>query len=93
MIKCCAIVPLFVSLRQAKQQRISSANPISIRIDDINKSCLQQFRAHWECLEDNNQQLWQCRPAEWKLNKCVFENLVRHHHNIPAGHSLSRLSC
>ncbi|KAK3372155.1 hypothetical protein B0H63DRAFT_483968 [Podospora didyma] len=44
-------------------------------IDDINKSCLQQFRAHWECLEDNNQQLWQCRPAEWKLNKCVFENL------------------
>lgn len=46
-------------------------------IDDINKSCLEQFRSHWACLEDNNHQLWQCRPAEWKLNKCVFENLVR----------------
>jgi NADH dehydrogenase (ubiquinone) 1 alpha subcomplex subunit 8 len=45
-------------------------------IDDINKSCLEQFRSHWQCLDDNNQQLWQCRPAEWKLNKCVFENLV-----------------
>jgi hypothetical protein len=47
-------------------------------LEDINKSCLEQFRAHWQCLENNNQQLWQCRPAEWKLNKCVFENLVRH---------------
>lgn len=46
-------------------------------LEDINKSCLEQFRAHWQCLEDNNQQLWQCRPAEWKLNKCVYENLVR----------------
>ena len=46
-------------------------------IEDINKSCLEQFRAHWQCLENNNQQLWQCRPAEWKLNKCVYENLVR----------------
>jgi NADH dehydrogenase (ubiquinone) 1 alpha subcomplex subunit 8 len=45
-------------------------------IDDINKSCLEQFRSHWACLEDNNHQLWQCRPAEWKLNKCVFDNLV-----------------
>lgn len=45
-------------------------------IADINKSCLEEFRKHWTCLEDNNQQLWQCRPAEWKLNKCVFENLV-----------------
>ncbi|KAK4216790.1 hypothetical protein QBC37DRAFT_80976 [Rhypophila decipiens] len=44
-------------------------------IDDINKSCLEQFRTHWNCLEMQNHQLWQCRPAEWKLNKCVFENL------------------
>ncbi|KAI1004549.1 hypothetical protein K3495_g3661 [Podosphaera aphanis] len=44
-------------------------------IEDVNKHCLDQFRKHWTCLEDNNQQLWQCRPAEWKLNKCVFENL------------------
>ncbi|KAL2173562.1 uncharacterized protein P884DRAFT_251523 [Thermothelomyces heterothallicus CBS 202.75] len=44
-------------------------------LEDINKSCLEQFRAHWQCLENNNQQLWQCRPAEWKLNKCVYDNL------------------
>ena len=46
------------------------------RVDDINQNCLEQFRAHWECLEENNQQLWHCRPQEWKLNGCVFEKLV-----------------
>ncbi|KAI4262953.1 MAG: hypothetical protein L6R42_001878 [Xanthoria sp. 1 TBL-2021] len=44
-------------------------------IDDITKNCLQEFRNHWECLEDNNQQLWQCRKWEWKLNGCVFHKL------------------
>ena len=48
----------------------------SFRIEDVNKHCLEEFRKHWTCLDNNNQQLWQCRPAEWKLNKCVFENLV-----------------
>lgn len=47
------------------------------RIKDINTHCLAEFRKHWECLDDRNHQLWQCRPAEWKLNKCVFDNLVR----------------
>ena len=51
-------------------------------IEDINKHCLDQFRSHWQCLENNNQQLWQCRKAEWKLNKCVFDNLVRHPSHI-----------
>ena len=46
------------------------------RVDDINKNCLEQFRAHWECLENNNQQLWHCRKQEWNLNGCVFEKLV-----------------
>ena len=46
------------------------------RLEDINKHCLTEFRKHWECLENNNQQLWQCRPAERSLNKCVFDNLV-----------------
>jgi len=45
-------------------------------IQDINTHCLEQFRHHWKCLDTNNHQLWQSRPAEWKLNKCVFENLV-----------------
>ncbi|KAG5986440.1 hypothetical protein E4U54_005417 [Claviceps lovelessii] len=44
-------------------------------LKDINTHCLAEFRKHWECLDDRNQQLWQCRPAEWKLNKCVYENL------------------
>ncbi|KAK3364510.1 hypothetical protein B0T25DRAFT_530397 [Lasiosphaeria hispida] len=44
-------------------------------IKDLNTSCLEQFRAHWECLDDNNHQLWQCRPAEWNLNRCAFEKL------------------
>jgi hypothetical protein len=47
------------------------------RIEDVNKHCLAEFRKHWQCLDNNNQQLWQCRPQEWKLNKCVFDNLVR----------------
>jgi hypothetical protein len=47
------------------------------RLEDINKTCLEEFRTHWQCLENNNQQLWQCRPAEWKLNKCVYNKLVR----------------
>ncbi|KAJ1335785.1 NADH-ubiquinone oxidoreductase subunit [Microdochium nivale] len=44
-------------------------------IEDINKSCLEQFRKHWQCLDNNNHQMWQCRKDEWKLNTCVFENL------------------
>ncbi|KAL8735685.1 MAG: hypothetical protein Q9181_002748 [Wetmoreana brouardii] len=44
-------------------------------LEDINKNCLEQFRQHWNCLEYNNQQLWQCRKYEWKLNSCVFDKL------------------
>ena len=45
-------------------------------LDDMNKHCLAEFRKHWECLDDHNQQLWQCRKFERPLNKCVFDNLV-----------------
>lgn len=54
---------------------IIEAHP-EYRIEDINKSCLEQFRRHWTCLEHNNQQMWQCRRDEWSLNTCVFDNLV-----------------
>lgn len=47
------------------------------RIKDINTHCLKQFNAHWECLENNNQNLWECRKPEMELNSCVFEKLVR----------------
>ena len=46
------------------------------RLSDINKSCLTEFRKHWECLDNNNQQLWHCRRPEKTLNACVFEKLV-----------------
>lgn len=44
-------------------------------LDDINKHCLNEFRLHWQCLENGNHDLYQCRPAERVLNKCVFQNL------------------
>ena len=46
-------------------------------IKDINENCLDQFRTHWQCLENHNQQLWNCRSEERRLNKCVFDKLVR----------------
>jgi len=45
-------------------------------IKDINTNCLKQFTAHWECLENNNHNLWECRRPEMELNNCVFEKLV-----------------
>ncbi|CEJ90802.1 Putative NADH-ubiquinone oxidoreductase 20.8 kDa subunit [[Torrubiella] hemipterigena] len=44
-------------------------------IQDINTHCLTEFRDHWQCLNARNHQLWQCRPLEWRLNKCVYDNL------------------
>jgi hypothetical protein len=51
---------------------------MEIRLEDVNKHCLTEFRKHWECLDNSNQQLWQCRKWERPLNKCVFDNLVCH---------------
>jgi NADH dehydrogenase (ubiquinone) 1 alpha subcomplex subunit 8 len=45
-------------------------------LEDVTKNCLETFRAHWECLDNNNHQLWQCRRFERNLNACVFEKLV-----------------
>lgn len=44
-------------------------------LQDITDNCLEEFRAHWQCLENQNHQLWQCRIPERKLNKCVFEKI------------------
>ncbi|KAJ2893993.1 hypothetical protein MKZ38_008037 [Zalerion maritima] len=44
-------------------------------LQDINTYCLIEFRKHWECLEQHNQQLFQCRPQEWTLNKCVYDTM------------------
>ena len=38
---------------------------------------MQQFKEHWDCLENNNHYLFECRKPEQALNSCVFEKLVR----------------
>ena len=38
---------------------------------------MKEFQAHWECLENNNHHLFECRKAEMSLNSCVFDKLVR----------------
>lgn len=44
-------------------------------LEDINQHCYIEFRRHWTCLERNNHQLFQCRPQEWNLSKCVYHTL------------------
>ncbi|KAI9800428.1 MAG: hypothetical protein M1833_003314 [Piccolia ochrophora] len=44
-------------------------------LSDVNKHCLEDFRKHWLCLDNNNHQMWECRAYERSLNKCVFESL------------------
>ncbi|KAJ6536746.1 Ndufa8, NADH-ubiquinone oxidoreductase complex I 19kd subunit [Mycena vulgaris] len=44
-------------------------------ITKMRENCLEQFDAHWGCLELNNHQYYRCRPAERTLNTCMFEKL------------------
>lgn len=46
-------------------------------IKDINTHCMQEFQAHVDCLENNNQTFFNCRRPEQKLNGCIFDKLVR----------------
>lgn len=46
-------------------------------IKDINTHCLEEFKAHADCLENNNHYQFECRRPEMSLNKCVFDKLVR----------------
>src|SRR5687767_1400814 len=80
---CCQRVRNSPSLMMHEQPRMDWWNATRRRrsnaphrIKDLNTHCLGEFRKHWQCLEQGNQQLWQCRPDEWKLNKCVYEKLV-----------------
>ena len=50
---------------------------VAYRLKDINENCLEEFRAHWNCLENFNHQLFQCRRPERVLNRCVFQKIVR----------------
>ncbi|KAG1806504.1 Ndufa8, NADH-ubiquinone oxidoreductase complex I 19kd subunit [Suillus fuscotomentosus] len=44
-------------------------------INKMRENCLEQFDAHWNCLELNNQEYYACRKPERTLNKCMFEKL------------------
>ncbi|KAL0950069.1 hypothetical protein HGRIS_010073 [Hohenbuehelia grisea] len=44
-------------------------------INKMRENCLEQFDAHWNCLELNNQEYYRCRKPERTLNKCMFEKL------------------
>ncbi|KAJ7571802.1 hypothetical protein C8J56DRAFT_145879 [Mycena floridula] len=44
-------------------------------ITKMRETCLEQFNAHWECLENNNQYYYTCREPEKALNSCIFEKL------------------
>ncbi|KAF9238815.1 Ndufa8, NADH-ubiquinone oxidoreductase complex I 19kd subunit [Melanogaster broomeanus] len=44
-------------------------------INKMRENCLEQFDAHWNCLEMNNQEYYACRKPERTLNKCMFEKL------------------
>ncbi|ORY32834.1 hypothetical protein BCR39DRAFT_464226 [Naematelia encephala] len=43
-------------------------------IGKVRASCLKEFDAHWQCLENNNQYFRACRKEERPLNECVFTN-------------------
>ncbi|KAK6456502.1 uncharacterized protein RJT20DRAFT_45145 [Scheffersomyces xylosifermentans] len=42
---------------------------------DINKYCFDEFKLHYECLEQENHRLGHCRSSEGVLSKCIFNNL------------------
>src|ERR1700736_6998825 len=42
----------------------------------MNKVCGDAYKAHYECLDNHNQQYKDCRPAERGLNACVFMRMV-----------------
>ncbi|CAO3650454.1 unnamed protein product [Cunninghamella echinulata] len=44
-------------------------------ITKLRENCDKEFEAHWQCLEQNNQELNKCRKVEKGLNTCVFEKL------------------
>ncbi|CUM64607.1 uncharacterized protein PRCAT00002215001 [Priceomyces carsonii] len=44
-------------------------------LKDINQYCFDEFKLHYECLEQENHSLGHCRNSEKLLNKCIFDNL------------------
>ncbi|KAK6460552.1 hypothetical protein DFJ63DRAFT_235253 [Scheffersomyces coipomensis] len=44
-------------------------------LKDINKYCFDEFKLHYECLEQENHRTGHCRPSEGVLGKCIFEHM------------------
>ncbi|KAG2215955.1 hypothetical protein INT45_004089 [Circinella minor] len=44
-------------------------------ITKLRENCGKEFDAHWQCLENHNQELYACRKPERTFNTCVFEKL------------------
>ncbi|KAL0085249.1 NDUFA8, NADH-ubiquinone oxidoreductase complex I 19kd subunit [Phycomyces blakesleeanus] len=44
-------------------------------ITKLRENCGKEFDAHWQCLENHNQELFNCRKPERTFNTCVFEKL------------------
>ncbi|ODV82150.1 NADH dehydrogenase, alpha subcomplex, subunit 8 [Suhomyces tanzawaensis NRRL Y-17324] len=44
-------------------------------LQDINKHCFDEFKLHYECLEQENHRLGHCRSSESIFRKCMFTNL------------------
>ncbi|ODV65324.1 NADH dehydrogenase, alpha subcomplex, subunit 8 [Hyphopichia burtonii NRRL Y-1933] len=62
------------TLECLKEGRRVTRCAISV-LKDINKYCFDEFKLHYECLEQENHRLGNCRSSEKLLNKCVFNNL------------------
>lgn len=56
-------------------------------IQKIGEKCGNEWDAHWQCLEKNNQEYMPCRSFERPLNKCVLEqlNLIKKIPGSPEG--------
>lgn len=75
--RCAASVYVLMRLVQLRVE--GNTWLIWYSIKDINTHCLEEFKAHADCLENNNHYQFECRKPEMSLNKCVFDKLVRTH--------------
>lgn len=62
------------SVECLKEGRRVTRCAISV-LNDLNKYCFDEFKLHYDCLEQNNHNLGSCRNSEKVFNKCVFTNL------------------
>ncbi|KAJ2723169.1 ndufa8, NADH-ubiquinone oxidoreductase complex I 19kd subunit [Coemansia sp. Benny D115] len=42
-------------------------------LQKIESKCLEEFRAHWQCLDVKNQEFGKCRDQEKVFNQCLFK--------------------